>query len=93
MPGKDVDELPAVPGSGERWGQTVFHCPYRCRRARGPSRLYRGSYVIADSTVTTSLNGTTSSTPYCVQGNTMYLMQAVGDGGGQSSGSIVLVHQ
>jgi thioredoxin reductase len=23
-----VDELPAVPGLGERWGKTVFFCPY-----------------------------------------------------------------
>jgi len=23
-----VDELPAVPGLTERWGKTVFHCPY-----------------------------------------------------------------
>jgi thioredoxin reductase len=23
-----VDELPAVPGLCERWGRTVFHCPY-----------------------------------------------------------------
>jgi len=23
-----VDELPNVPGLAERWGQTVFHCPY-----------------------------------------------------------------
>jgi thioredoxin reductase len=23
-----VDELPAVPGLSERWGKTVFHCPY-----------------------------------------------------------------
>ena len=22
------DELPAVPGIGERWGRTVLHCPY-----------------------------------------------------------------
>ncbi len=24
-----VDELPDVPGLGERWGRDVFHCPYR----------------------------------------------------------------
>lgn len=23
-----VDQLPAIPGLEERWGQTVFHCPY-----------------------------------------------------------------
>jgi thioredoxin reductase len=23
-----VDELPAIPGLRERWGRTVFHCPY-----------------------------------------------------------------
>lgn len=23
-----VDELPAIPGLSERWGQRVFHCPY-----------------------------------------------------------------
>jgi thioredoxin reductase len=23
-----VDELPAIPGLAERWGKTVFHCPY-----------------------------------------------------------------
>jgi thioredoxin reductase len=23
-----VDELPAIPGLRERWGQSVFHCPY-----------------------------------------------------------------
>lgn len=23
-----VDELPAIPGLAERWGRTVFHCPY-----------------------------------------------------------------
>jgi thioredoxin reductase len=23
-----VDELPAIPGLKERWGRTVFHCPY-----------------------------------------------------------------
>lgn len=23
-----VDELPSIPGLRERWGQTVFHCPY-----------------------------------------------------------------
>jgi len=23
-----VDDLPAIPGLRERWGQTVFHCPY-----------------------------------------------------------------
>ena len=23
-----VDELPEVPGLAERWGQTIFHCPY-----------------------------------------------------------------
>jgi thioredoxin reductase len=23
-----VDELPAIPGIAERWGQCVFHCPY-----------------------------------------------------------------
>lgn len=23
-----VDELPAIPGLAERWGQSVFHCPY-----------------------------------------------------------------
>jgi thioredoxin reductase len=23
-----VDELPALPGVAERWGKTVFHCPY-----------------------------------------------------------------
>jgi len=50
-----------------------------------------GSYVISGSTLTISLSGMTSSSPYCVQGNTMYLMQAVGDGGAQTSGSIVLV--
>lgn len=23
-----TDDLPAIPGLGERWGQSVFHCPY-----------------------------------------------------------------
>ena len=23
-----VDEMPAIPGLAERWGKTVFHCPY-----------------------------------------------------------------
>ncbi|HVH44697.1 MAG TPA: NAD(P)/FAD-dependent oxidoreductase, partial [Labilithrix sp.] len=23
-----VDELPAIPGITERWGKTIFHCPY-----------------------------------------------------------------
>lgn len=23
-----IDELPAIPGLAERWGQAVFHCPY-----------------------------------------------------------------
>ncbi len=23
-----ADEMPAIPGLGERWGRTVFHCPY-----------------------------------------------------------------
>lgn len=23
-----IDELPAIPGLAERWGQSVFHCPY-----------------------------------------------------------------
>src|SRR4029078_12300552 len=23
-----ADELPAIPGLRERWGRTVFHCPY-----------------------------------------------------------------
>jgi thioredoxin reductase len=33
-----IDELPAIPGLAERWGKTVFHCPY-CHGyelARGP---------------------------------------------------------
>jgi thioredoxin reductase len=28
LAGGVVDELPAIPGVEERWGRTVFHCPY-----------------------------------------------------------------
>lgn len=34
-----VDELPAVPGLSERWGQTVFHCPYCQAYELGRARL------------------------------------------------------
>jgi thioredoxin reductase len=34
-----VDELPAVPGLSERWGQTVFHCPYCDGYELGRGRL------------------------------------------------------
>lgn len=34
-----VDQLPAVPGLGERWGQTVFHCPYCHGYELGRGRL------------------------------------------------------
>jgi thioredoxin reductase len=34
-----VDELPAVPGLAERWGRTVFHCPYCDGYELGMGRL------------------------------------------------------
>jgi thioredoxin reductase len=34
-----VDELPALPGLRERWGQTVFHCPYCHGYELGRGRL------------------------------------------------------
>lgn len=34
-----VDELPAIPGLSERWGRTVFHCPYCHAYELGRDRL------------------------------------------------------
>jgi thioredoxin reductase len=34
-----TDELPAVPGLAERWGKTVFHCPYCHGYELGQGRL------------------------------------------------------
>jgi thioredoxin reductase len=34
-----VDELPAIPGLSERWGRTVFHCPYCHAYELGRERL------------------------------------------------------
>ena len=34
-----VDELPAIPGLRERWGRTVFHCPYCHAYELGRERL------------------------------------------------------
>jgi thioredoxin reductase len=34
-----VDELPAIPGLSERWGRTVFHCPYCHAYELGRGRL------------------------------------------------------
>ena len=34
-----VDELPAVPGLADRWGKTVFHCPYCHGYELGRGRL------------------------------------------------------
>lgn len=34
-----VDELPAIAGLGERWGKTVFHCPYCHGYELGRGRL------------------------------------------------------
>jgi thioredoxin reductase len=34
-----VDDLPAVPGLAERWGKTVFHCPYCHGYELGKGRL------------------------------------------------------
>jgi hypothetical protein len=52
-----------------------------------------GTYATSGVTLTTMHGGATSSAPYCVQGNLMYLMQALGDGGVQTTGSVVLERQ
>jgi len=52
-----------------------------------------GTYRTSGVTLQTTHSGSTSSAPYCVQGNLLYLLQAPGDGGVQVTGSIVLERQ
>jgi hypothetical protein len=52
-----------------------------------------GTYTTAGATLAITQGGTTSSAPYCVQGNLLYLMQSPRDGGAQSTGSIVFARQ
>ena len=53
-----------------------------------------GTYSTSGTMLTTTpASGTTSSAPYCVRGDLMYLMQAARDGGVQSTGSLVLARQ
>ena len=65
-----VDELPAIPGVGDRWGRTIFHCPY-CHGyeldqghigviASSPLAMHQGPLVAewgAPGTTTLFLNG------------------------------------
>jgi thioredoxin reductase len=62
-----VDELPAIPGLQERWGRSVFHCPY-CHGyeldrgrigviATGPASLHHATLVPEWGEVTFFLNG------------------------------------
>jgi thioredoxin reductase len=62
-----ADELPAVPGLAERWGQSVFHCPY-CHGyeldrgrigviATGPMSLHQAQLLPEWGEVTLLLNG------------------------------------
>lgn len=62
-----IDELPAVPGLAERWGQHVFHCPY-CHGyeldqgrigviGTGPFSLHQAQMLPHWGTVTLFTNG------------------------------------
>ena len=62
-----VDELPAIPGLQERWGRTVFHCPY-CHGyeldrgrigviAAGPMSVHQAALLPEWGEVTFLLNG------------------------------------
>lgn len=62
-----VDELPAIPGLQERWGRSVFHCPYchgyELQRGRigviatGPASLHQALLLPEWGAVTFFLNG------------------------------------
>jgi hypothetical protein len=52
-----------------------------------------GTYSTSGVLLQTTHSGSTSSAPYCVRGNLMYLMQSPRDGGAQAVGSIVLERQ
>ncbi|WEX77743.1 NAD(P)/FAD-dependent oxidoreductase [Sinorhizobium numidicum] len=62
-----VDELPAIPGLRERWGRTVFHCPY-CHGhelargqigvlATGPHAFYQAMMLPDWGSTTLFING------------------------------------
>jgi len=62
-----ADELPPVPGLAERWGRSVFHCPY-CHGyelnqnrigviASGPNSLHQARLLAEWGSVTFFLNG------------------------------------
>lgn len=61
-----VDELPGIPGLEERWGRTVFHCPYchgyELQRGRigviasGPASLHHAALLPEWGRVTLFLN-------------------------------------
>lgn len=62
-----VDELPAIPGLQERWGRSVFHCPYchgyELQRGRigviatDPASLHQAALLPEWGAVTFLLNG------------------------------------
>ena len=52
-----------------------------------------GTYSTSGSTLSVTQNGTTSTSPYCVNGDLLYEMNAPGDGGAAITGSIVLMRQ
>jgi hypothetical protein len=53
-----------------------------------------GTYVTSGSTLTTTTqDGTSSSSNYCVRGNTLYTIVEPGDGALQAMGNLVLVKQ
>lgn len=65
-----ADELPDIPGLAERWGRTVFHCPY-CHGyelqqgriaviATGPASLHQAQLLTEWGSVTLFLNGALS---------------------------------
>jgi thioredoxin reductase len=67
------DQLPDVPGIAERWGRSVFHCPY-CHGyelekghigviATGPMSIHQAQLLPEWGTVTLLTNGTIALTP------------------------------
>jgi hypothetical protein len=52
-----------------------------------------GTYSTSGSTLSVTQNGTTSDSPYCVNGDVLYEMNALNDSGAPTTGSIVLARQ
>ncbi|MBB5877279.1 MULTISPECIES: NAD(P)/FAD-dependent oxidoreductase [Xanthomonas] len=68
-----ADQLPAVPGLAERWGQSVFHCPYchgyELHKGRigivgsSPLSLHQAELLTEWGAVTLLVNGAVELTP------------------------------